>query len=108
MYWHGIRKRGKVGFCPAFRRFEMAVLQPVVLLWGYEQIRPLPISWSQDEGERWPSLSEAIEFAMAMRYDKAAKGLYPWIWTSSGSIYSPATINTMAEVLYRNTRLADL
>jgi hypothetical protein len=105
---HGNWKWGKVGRCPAFCRSEMQDPQPVILLWGDEQIKPSPASWRRDEGERWPNLNEAIAFAMAMRYDKAAKGLHPWIWTTNGSVYSPATINTMAEVLYRNTRLSDL
>lgn len=106
MDWHGIWNWEKVGFCPAFRHFETIDPNAVILLWGDERIKPRPSLWRYSEGERWPSLNEAIAFAMAMRVDRAVEGLHPWIWTSSGSIYSPATINTMAEVLYRDTRLA--
>lgn len=73
----------------------MQALDAVTLLWARRDVRPLGAEWSGEKAERWPSLGDAIRFATAMQRDKAAVGLFPWIWTPLGHVYSPGTIEAM-------------
>ncbi len=68
---------GKGRALPAFCRSEMQDPQPVILLWGDEQIKPSPASWRRDEGERWPNLNEAIAFRHGHAIRQGCKGSAP-------------------------------
>lgn len=80
----------------------MQINDDVTLVWSDAEQRPTNEQWSGKAAERWPSLGEAIRFAIAMQADKAALGLSPWIWTPSGHVYSPGTITAMGRAFEEN------
>lgn len=75
------------------------------LIWADSTERPDPrlwkigLSYNEQTAAYWSSLAQAIGYATGMTSDRASGGLYPWIRTPQGHVYSPAAIKVMGSLM---------
>lgn len=81
------------------------------LIWGHRTHRPDPSAWQSNDIDEarsavsWTSLRYAINYAIGMQGDRAAAGFHPWIRTPAGHIYSPVTVEVIAQAMDCRGRL---